>query len=300
MQRKSASNAAFTLLELLVVIAIIGVLMGLMLAGVQRVREAAARVKCQNNVRQIALALHQYHDAAGRFPPGMSRAESGPEPFPYMSWLARILPYIERGDLWRQAEEGYRVSPGDYMQPPHPFAVPVALYGCPSDGRTPGPGMARGLFSAAFTSYLGVSGARPLRYTGMLFWNSRVRLADVRDGSSNTLFVGERPPSADLWDGWWYAGHGCDSTGRFDSHLGVRDWGVGCAWSFLDCPREPAGFRDGDIDDNCAALHFWSLHPGGANFAFADGSVRFLRYSMDPIMPALATRAGREAVTIPE
>ncbi len=112
--------------------------------------------------------------------------------------------------------------------------------------------------------------------------------------------VGERPPSGDLWEGWWYAGYGCDGAGRDDMLLGVRDSGAGCIYSLFDCPRKPAGFRRGRIENNCDALHFWSLHSGGANFAFCDGSVRFLSYSADSILPALATRAGGEAVSIRE
>jgi prepilin-type processing-associated H-X9-DG protein len=130
--------------------------------------------------------------------------------------------------------------------------------------------------------------------------NSRVRYADILDGLSNTLMVGERPPSADLWEGWWYAGWGCDGEGRADMVLGVRDGSSGCYLSLTECPRKPAGFIRGNIKNNCDSLHFWSFHPGGANFLFCDGSVRFLSYSADPLLPALATRAGSEQVALPD
>jgi prepilin-type processing-associated H-X9-DG protein/prepilin-type N-terminal cleavage/methylation domain-containing protein len=292
---------AFTLIELLVVIAIIAILLGLTLAGVQRVRGAAARVHCGNNLRQVGIALMNYHGTYGKLPPGMSLAPSGNEPYPYMSWHARILPFVEQEAIWRQATDAYRTNHGylEWEKPPHPFATVIPVYGCPSDTRVLDRGMARGKLPAAFTSYLGVSGSRTLRRNGVLYLNSTIRFRDIEDGTSNTLMVGERPPSADLWEGWWYAGYGCDGAGRADMVLGTRDSSSGCQWSLTDCSTKPAGFTRGSISNNCDALHFWSLHPGGANFAFADGSVRFLSYSADSIMAALATRADGEVVNLP-
>ena len=133
----------------------------------------------------------------------------------------------------------------------------------------------------------------------MLFADSSIRIADATDGASSTLLVGERPPSADMVLGWWYAGWGQDRDGDGDMLLGVR------ARNRFDyapaCPPGPFNFQPGNISNQCDAFHFWSPHPGGANFAFADGSVRFLTYSADPIMPALATpppgRGGRDPLT---
>ena len=132
---------------------------------------------------------------------------------------------------------------------------------------------------------------------GVLYLGSTTRLSDVTDGTSNTLAVGEWPPSRDLILGWWYAGWGQDKDGEGDMLLGARtrnhsEYGRGC-------PAGPFDFKAGSFDDQCDAFHFWSPHPGGANFAFADGSVRFLNYSADSILPALATRAGGEAVNLP-
>lgn len=292
-------QCGFTLVELLAVISMIAVLMGLTLAAVQRVRHAAARVRCANNLRQIALGLSNYQGAHGRLPPGISTGPPRQEPFPYLSWHARILPFVEQHAIWQQAQSAYRTTPDFLISPPHPFATPVPIYGCPADSRTRSTGMARGQFPAAFTSYLGVSGVRTFRHNGVLYRNSRTRSADIRDGMSNTLLVGERPPSGDLWTGWWHAGYGCDSAGRGDMVLGVRDGSGGCIWGLTQCPTKPVGFRAGKIDNNCDALHFWSVHAGGANFAFCDGSVRFLSYSADPILPALATREGGESVQVP-
>jgi prepilin-type N-terminal cleavage/methylation domain-containing protein len=129
----NSSRPAFTLIELLVVIGILAVLMGLLLPAVQRARHAALRIKCENNLRQIGLAAHQYHDAAGLFPPGSSSGK----PYLYMSWFTRILPYLEQDALWRQADSAYRQNPGvlPYIVPPHvDFSTAVAIFSCPADG----------------------------------------------------------------------------------------------------------------------------------------------------------------------
>lgn len=301
MRAQSTRYQGFTLIELLVVIAIIGILFSLTLAAVQRVRRTAARLQCMNNLREIGLGLTNFHSTYGKLPPGMSLELISNQPFVHLSWHARILPFVEQDSLWKATEQAFQTAPNDFtMSPPHPFPKVVPIYGCPADSRTSYPGMARGKFPAAFTSYLGVSGTRTLRRNGVLYMDSATKFADITDGASNTLMVGERPPSGDLWEGWWYAGFGCDGAGRGDMLLGVRDSGAGCTIDLFDCPRKPVGFRPGQIDNNCDALHFWSLHSGGANFVFCDGSVRFLSYSADSILPALATRAGGEPVAYTE
>jgi prepilin-type processing-associated H-X9-DG protein len=124
------------------------------------------------------------------------------------------------------------------------------------------------------------------------------RAAKIRGVSSAWPWKGksgERPPSADFWYGWWYAGYGQAGTGSADMLLGVRERNLGGPF-VSDCPAGPYHFREGRADNQCDLFHFWSLHPGGAHFLFADGSVRFLAYSADAILPALATRAGGEPV----
>lgn len=293
-----SDRLAFTLIELLVVIAIIGVLLSLTLVAVQRAREAANRTRCQSNMRQIGLALQQYHDAHGLFPPGVS-VRNGKDPYPFMSWNTRLLPYLEQSGMWRTAQSAFDQQKFFLINPPHVgLSTLMPVYGCPSDGRTLDVANPGGSIRVAFTSYLGVEGTDQFRRDGLLYMDSSTRHADILDGASNTLFVGERPPSADGVLGWWYAGWGQSQDGSCDMVLGVRE--VNAADYGPGCPRGPYTFTPGRVNNQCDTFHFWSLHPGGAHFLFADGSVRFLAYSADPIMPALATRRGGEAVSLPD
>ncbi|HET6576002.1 MAG TPA: DUF1559 domain-containing protein [Fimbriiglobus sp.] len=286
-------RAALTLIELLVVIAIIAILIGLLLPAVQKVRGAAARTACSNNIRQIGLGLHQYHDAHNALPAG-TVGDKGPQP--YTNWGLQLLPYLEQDALWRVAQSAFQISRDPFKNPPHtPFSTVVAVYNCPSDDRTRSPQTSRG-YLVALGSYLGVEGTNFVKRDGVLHLDSQHRFADVTDGLSQTAVIGERPPSYDMWFGWWYAGHGqAGSSG--DAVLGVREVNIS---GELTCPIGPYRFTDGRVSHPCDMFHFWSLYSGGANFLFADGSVRFLRYSADPILPALATRAGGESVAVPD
>jgi prepilin-type N-terminal cleavage/methylation domain-containing protein/prepilin-type processing-associated H-X9-DG protein len=285
----------FTLIELIVSIAIIAVLIGLLLPALHRVRDAGYRMACGNNLRQVGLALQGYHDANRSLPPGMTY-----RPQLYLSWCARILPYLEHQALWERTRQAYTQSRRPFTNPPHVgLNTVLPIYVCPADGRTDTVVQPENL-AVAFTHYLGVSGSRPA-YEGVLFPNSAVRLTDVSDGTAHTLLVGERPPGPDetgnLRYAWWYAGVGQDGSGSADSTLSVR--ARNRSFRHPTCPRGPYPFGPGDGENPCDIFHFWSRHFGGAHFLFCDGSVRFLAYSSDPIMPALATRAGDEVVDGP-
>ena len=298
-------RTAATLAELLVVVAIVGAMVGLLMPAVQKVRRAAARVNCQSNLRQLALALHAHHDSVGHFPEAAPQGAPRPirlNPNPYRSWRVTLLPYLEQRAMADAAAAAYIVAKVPFDSPEHKGQRTVLpVVGCPADGRlatawiVPVTGEK---LPVAMTSYLGVAGVRSRDRAGVLFEASRVRISHVSDGTSNTLFVGERPPSPDLYYGWWYAGAGQNTTGAFDAHMGAAD--VNQWWQRLDayhdCGRGPFRYGPGSVTDPCAAFHYWSLHPGGAHFAFCDGSVKFLAYSADAILPALATRAGGEVV----
>jgi len=285
----------FTLIELLVVIAIVTVLVGLLLAAVQKVRAAAVRLDCQNRMKQLALAFQNKHDVLGRLPPG-NRSLTQRDLRPYTGWPRDLLPFVEQDALFARSETAFRTAPIPLVNPPHPRDTVVTAYICPADDRVRTKQRTRVTnTSMAFTSYLGVSGTQTTLKDGVLFLDSRIAFAGVTDGLSHTLLLGERPPSADLQYGWWYSGVGQRLTGSGDMVLGVREPNLlpivsGSACGPGQYPFKPAtGFAD-----PCGLFHFWSPHAGGANFAFADGSVRFLSYAANAVMPALATRAGGE------
>jgi prepilin-type N-terminal cleavage/methylation domain-containing protein/prepilin-type processing-associated H-X9-DG protein len=304
------SRRAFSLIELLVTIAIIAVLIGLLLPAVQKVRDSANRTYCTNALNQIGLGLHQYHDIYGAFPPAIAQT-SPPDKYQYLSWLARILPYVERPDLYAEMQTAF-ASQGNS---PNAFGSPhtqvrsriVPLYRCPADDRQY-LGLVSGSTTIALTGYLGVNGGNLRSYDGVLYWNSRVAFTDITDGTSNTLAAGERPPNWDLQGGWWYAGTGQPDraftptgfTGSCDVTLGAAELNVRNLDAVHNaCPLGPYNLRPGTMQEPCDMFHFWSLHSGGSNFLFADGSVRFLTYDAAPLLPALATRAGGEPVSPP-
>jgi len=308
-------RSAFTLIELLVVIAIIAVLIGLLLPAVQKVRAAAERLQCVNNLKQMGLALHNYHDTRGVFPPAIADGQVPPDPFRWLSWQARIMQWIEQGALYQNMEAAFASGYSPFSNPPHiGFSTPQAIYRCPSDQRqyvasyANGPG---GLsLNVAFTGYLGCNGRNLRSYDGILYWNSKVKMMDVADGLSNTFLVGERPPSWDLWFGWWYAGAGqldtayspARNTGSCDVTIGGAEINIHTVGipQTDNCPTGPYAYTAGSILNPCDTFHYWSLHSGGSNFLFGDGSCRFVTYEVGaPLMKALSTRSGGEPVSPP-
>ena len=298
LSHEASQRTGSTLPELLVVIGILGVLLALIAPAVLAAcaTQAIALNAPITSIRSVWL-FSSTTPNMGSFRLGAATRMSGP---PAAHGLDReSLPYLEREGIWREALQAFEQEKSFRYNPPHVHLGTVLRgFTCPSDGRIH-TSKEFGLFSVAFTSYLGLEGMNQFTKDGVLFLDSRIRMADLIDGTSNTLMVGERPPTANLVLGWWYAGWGQDKDGSGEMILGVREHNVG-TWYTNTCPSGPYDFQRGHMEDPCSAFHFWSLHPGGSHFLFADGGVRFLKYSANPLMPALATRAGREAVELPE
>jgi prepilin-type processing-associated H-X9-DG protein len=251
-------------------------------------------------MRQLELALHMHHDTIGSFPPGLSLLTDGGR-YPYLGWAPRLLGFIDQEPLRQRIEEVYRSDPNPwefYGNPEHVrlMGAHLPILACPSDWRAQSPSTSRpGL--AAFSSYLGVSGIDLSTQDGVHNLDSNTRLIDITDGASNTLMLGERPPSADQVFGWWYRSWGQMMTGSADTILGVCEKNI--LGSRYECSPGPYSFGPGRFSNQCDKFHYWSPHPGGAGFALADGSVRFLTNGASDVLPALATRVGGEADQAP-
>jgi len=289
-----------TLIEALVSMAIISILVGLLLSGVQAVRRVASRMSCQNNLKQIGLAAHMYHDVQGSLP-APPRVRAGNGNLFNLSWLPLLLPYLEQDAMWADVVADYRTRPSPYdaVDPHKHFATVLPWVGCPGDERTRRawtiPDVSR-YKPIAVSSYLGNAGTRNRARDGVIYKGAKTNLLHVTDGTSTTLLAGERPPSPEMLFGWWYAGAGVGSTAVYDMVMTVREPTLRPQYSwYRHCPDGPHHFVPRRLDDFCGVFQYWSVHEGGANFALCDGSVRFLTYQADAILPALATRAGGES-----
>ena len=291
MRRKNA----FTLIELLVVIAIIAVLVGLLLPAVQKVREAAARLSCTNNLKQIGLALHNYHDRTGALPPGYYDLAPWPEndAGPGWGWASFLLDDLEQGNLQRQID--YKLPVGSSAA-----ALPVVrgiflkAFFCPSDRMVGTFSVAGGSQSwmMAHSSYVacngndGVDDNSTPPHTGAFIRAARgFRTADITDGLSNTFFIGERCTTMSLAS--WV---GVPAGATVPSVRSPGDFSGGSALVLGHCgPHLP---NDSLVTDADAMS---SAHIGGVQFLLGDGSVRSIGNSIaQSTYDALATRAGGE------
>jgi prepilin-type processing-associated H-X9-DG protein/prepilin-type N-terminal cleavage/methylation domain-containing protein len=311
MQRVSKSRryGAFTLIELLVVIAIIAALIALLLPAVQAAREAARRAQCLNNLKQIGVAMHLYHGTHDTFPPGyisntQGNQPNGPEIGPGWAWAAMLLNNLEQTPLFNSVNFSLPTT-DPASQTARMTRLNVFL--CPSSPGDNGPLTIKDISGNVLTSdlspaqYIAVAGQfEPEEFAaennGVFYRNSKIGMREITDGSSTTLMAGER--SQNVANATW---------------VGLIPFGRACTnprWPVQDCetsnvlvlghtgpsPDEPwvdvPNYKKAGTDD------FHSLHPGGCNFLFCDGSIRFVKETINPLIYSyLATRSGGEVVS---
>jgi prepilin-type processing-associated H-X9-DG protein len=265
----------------LVVIAIIAILIGLLLPAVQKVREAAGRSRCQNNLKQIGLAFHAFHDARGKLPPiyWTKGCSGGCVSNRRYGWGTAILPYIEQDSLYRGLGGPDVFKTNDTSaNMPTPAAQPlvrteIPTYQCPSDPTSdPTNGSYEGYGK---TNYVIVAGDDD-RGAGIAnYQTSFVKMADITDGTSNQLMVGERDMKNNVAGIW--AGR---SPGTYASTAGIAVWRPNQKYTGTG---QGTGVTTGSegTPDQCTRFAFTSLHPGGVNFALADASVRFVKETIE-------------------
>lgn len=303
----------FTLVELLVVIAIIGILVALLLPAIQAAREAARRAECSNNLKQLALAVQNYHDTHHVCPPMKAGNQSSKYPGSCpnwilsngFSWRCLILPYIEEQAIYDQIDFGdtnhscyHPFTPGSgyvYYNANMPGRMRIDGFECPSEPTRP-------VGTDAPTNYAGIYGAtaqynhstKPL--LGVFEWRS-VKMADVLDGTSTTAMIGE------VYRGKSYyrtSGGGQDYTGQR-----CRRWleetgycGAETGTTPNDPRRDEVSWTDTWTSNLSGRKPISSLHPGGAQAAYVDGSVHFVVDTVEQaVWAATGTKMGKEAET---
>jgi prepilin-type N-terminal cleavage/methylation domain-containing protein/prepilin-type processing-associated H-X9-DG protein len=287
---------AFTLIELLVVIAIIAVLIALLLPAVQSAREAARRSQCCNNLMQVGIAILNYESSHERLPPGVVNNTGPVLDLPkgyHFGWLTQILPYCDQKNIYNH----FNFKIGLYeVQNSTTRTIVSRSFLCPSD-----PGPARGAGLVAMTSYVGIhhDAEAPIAASnnGVFFLNSSIRYEDITDGSSQTLFVSEK--LNDGLDQGWASGTRAslrNAGWSVNSSKAASSTVVGTGRS------DGLGALDENPDAEPGTPTFVggmsSRHPGGANFTFGDGSVRFLKNSLTiGILKLLANRADGEIIS---
>ncbi len=301
------------MIELAVVVAIIAVLISLLLPAVQSSREAARKAQCANNLLQLGLALGNYESSHQVLPPGVVNP-TGPvvdSPAGYhFGWIAQILPFLEQKNVYRHLDFDVGVYAANNITA---RGVSLGVLLCPSSvnrrnpfGVSPGISPLMGITEPAPTSYAAchndVEAPIDAGNTGVFFLNSHVRLDEVEDGLGNTLFLGEKMPGGDElgWASGTRATLRNTGTSLNRTRIDSVDMSAYVATSPVDpltdpSPAEAAGLPRGPNPNFVGG--FGSSHPQGANFALGDGSVRFIKATVNPrIFRLLAARADGEAI----
>jgi len=316
---RPARSRAFTLVELLVVIAIIGVLVALLLPAVQSAREAARRMACSNNMKQIALGLHNFHDTYHHFPHGVyeyidTTTSNGPPPYgpnqDRRCWAHDLFPYIEQGPLFDRFESWMKTGKSALGFPD--MQTGIKTYSCTSDPQSPKyktywggsdgqphQGFSGNMITLGTSTYLNSTGANAhltsLDLDGIFFAVSKVRMGEILDGTANTAFVSETILSPDtVWHdirGRYYnpAHGGVMFSTRLPPNTMVAD-------QFNWCSPQPVKRAPCINTTSEMFLVPRSYHPAGVNMAFADGSVRFMQEHVhQTVFQSYGTRNGGEA-----
>lgn len=317
MVRRSPPRTGFTLIELLVVIAIIAILIGLLVPAVQKVREAANRISCSNNLKNVGLAYQNYHSTYNKFPFSASNNPMAPE-----GWATYILPFIEQDNLFRKYNETapfFYTNAAAGIDNQAVVNQPIKILQCPSAPSTraytypyppppisPSPFLTWSGSSADYGPIIGVNsslatglGLNATNLDGVLQPDTNSRFADITDGTSNTIMIAEIAARPKLYQ----AGHVI--AGQFTYWSGGGGWGDATTGNFQLCASSADGTQSPCIlgptapngcGINCSNDYgVYAFHTGGANVVFADGSVHFLPASLNiNILIALISRAGGE------